>query len=155
MIELLNNNKFVFGPNRRPIVQFAVENRQALQLQEQRRERIHAKQELLKNPMNKTLSFESNKKRKHREANSVEQTKNQMRLSEIIKQEKVNDAEVDQKNIKYEMNSTDHSNIEKFRKKKRSKTKSKGEIRDKFDRMIANTRNKPQLPQRTTKKWFE
>jgi len=48
VIELLNNNKYVFGPNRRPIVQFSIENRQALQLKEQRRERIHAKQELLK-----------------------------------------------------------------------------------------------------------
>jgi hypothetical protein len=49
-------------------------------------------------------------------------------------------------------------NIEKTNKKKkdkRPKTKSKTEIRDKIDRMIATTRNKPQLPQRTAKKWFE
>jgi len=64
VIELLNNNKYVFGPNRRPIVQFSVENRRALQLQDQRRERIHAKQELLKNPTNKILSFENNKNKK-------------------------------------------------------------------------------------------
>jgi len=151
VIELLNNNKYVFGPNRRPIVQFAVENRQALQLQEQRRERIRAKQELLKNPTNKILAFESNKKKKQRESNLVEQTRNRIRLSEIIKHE----VEDDHKDIKYEVNSMNNFNVETSKKKKRPKTKSKGEIRDKFDRMINNTRNKPQLPQRTEKKWFE
>ncbi len=151
VIELLNNNKYVFGPNRRPIVQFAVENRQALQLQEQRRERIRAKQELLKNPTNKILAFESNKKKKQRESNLVEQTRNQIRLSEIIKHE----VEDDHKDIKYEVNSMNNFNVETSKKRNRPKTKSKGEIRDKFDRMIDNTRNKPQLPQRTEKKWFE
>ena len=75
MIELLNNNKYVFGPNRPPIIQFSIENRRALQLQEQRRERM--------------------------------------------------------------------------------KTKSKSEIRDDTDRMIAKSRNKTPLPQKTKKKWFE
>jgi nucleolar protein 4 len=157
VIELLNNNKHVFGPNRRPIVQFSVENRQALQLQEQRRERVHAKQELLKNPTNKTLAFESSKKRKRREESLVGQPKNQTRLSEIIKKEAVDNdnAEDDQKDVKYKTNSMDYSNTEKPAKKKRVKTKSKGEIRDKIDRMIDKTRNKPQFPQRTKKKWFE
>jgi len=161
VIELLNNNKNVFGPNRRPIVQFSVENRRALQLQEQRRERVHAKQELLKNPTNKTLSFESNKKKKQRESNLLEQTNNKIRLSDIIKQqqqeiqEELNDFQDDKKNFIHEINSKNNSTIDKIKKKKRSKTKSKREIRDKIDRMIDNSRNKPQLPQKTKKKWFE
>ncbi len=164
VIELLNNNKYVFGPNRRPIVQFSIENRHALQIKEQRRERLHAKQELLKNPMNKTLAFESNKKKKQRELNLLEQTKNKIRLSEIIKQqeeeeeeikEESNDFQDNNENLMQEINSKNDSNIEKIKKKKRPKTKSKGEIRDKLDRMIDNFRNKPQLPQRTKKKWFE
>ncbi len=83
----MNNNQHVFGPNRRPIVQFSVESRRALQLQEQRRERIHAKQELIKNPTNKTLSFETNKKKKQKERNLYEPSNKKARLSEIIKQE--------------------------------------------------------------------
>ena len=162
MVDLLNNNKYVFGPNRRPIVQFSVENRQALQLQEQRHERLRAKQELIKNPTNKTLAFESNKKKKSTPSNWLEQTKNQVRLSEIIKQEEEQEEEEEeagnangikekQKNFQSPIND---SNIEKM-KRKRPKTKSKGEIRDKVDRMIEHVRNKPQLPAKSKRKWFE
>ena len=163
MIDLLNNNKYVFGPNRRPIVQFAVENRQALQLQEQRRERLRAKQELLKNPTNNILAFESNKKKKQSQSNWVEPTKNQVRLSEIIKKEEEeaaaeaeeeNTKDVGEKQKRWKSPIND-SNVEKMKKRKRSKTKSKREIRDKLDRMIDNVRNKPQLPAKTKKKWFE
>src|SRR5690348_11664120 len=112
VIELLNNNKYVFGPNRRPIVQFSIENRRALQLKDQRYERIRAKQELLKNPTNKILAFENNKKKKRQELNLFEKTKNKIRLSEIIKQqpEELNENE----DFKYEIN---NSNIEKPKKK--------------------------------------
>jgi len=162
VIQLLNNNKYVFGPNRRPIVQFSVENRRALQLQEQRRERVHAKQELLKNPTNKILSFENNKKKNQRKSNLLDQTNNKIRLSEIIKQqqqqeiqEELNDFQDDNKNFMKKINSKNNSNIETTQKRKRPKTKSKSEIRDKFDRMIDHSRNKPQLPTRTKEKWFE
>ena len=160
MIELLNNNKFVFGPTRRPIVQFSVENRRALQLKDERRERVQAKQELLKNPTNKTLAFESHKQKKQRERNKYEQTKNQTRLSELIKQDKEQEAaaeveENDYKNVINEMSSKNNNNFPKREKTKRIKTKSKGEIRDKIDRMIAKSRNKPQLPSKTKAKWFE
>lgn len=157
VIDSLNNNKHVFGPNRRPIVQFAVENRQALQLKEQRRERLRAKQELLKNPTNKTLAFENDNKKKKRQSNQIDSQKNKVRLSEIIQQEDNHgddgDGEDHQPAIKVEM--SNDFNSEKMKKRKRPKTKSKGEIRDKVDRMIDNIRNKPQLPQRTKKKWFE
>ena len=154
MIDLLNNNKYVFGPNRRPIVQFAVENRQALQLKEQRQERLRAKQELLKNPTNKTLAFESEKKKKGRQSNLIDSQKNKVRLSEIIKKEQYD--EDDQPKMKVETsNASNNFHGEKMNKRKRPKTKSKGEIRDKVDRMIDTIRNKPQLPQRTKKKWFE
>ncbi|CAF1685073.1 unnamed protein product, partial [Adineta ricciae] len=90
LIELLNNNKHVFGPNRRPIIQFSIENRRALQLQEQRRERLKAKQELLKNPTDKTISFESNRKKKEH-SHLLEKTNiNKVRLSDVIKQQQVN-----------------------------------------------------------------
>jgi len=108
--------------------------------------------------MNKTLSFESNKKKKQ-QLNLLDQTKNKIRLSEVIKQE-IKEQSNDNENF-MEINSdqiNDHNylNIESKKKKnKRQKTKSKGEIRDKFDRMIATTRNKPQLPPRTKTKWFE
>ncbi|CAF1028849.1 unnamed protein product [Adineta steineri] len=165
LIELLNNNKYVFGSNRRPIVQFSIENRRALQLQEQRRERIHAKQELIKNPANRTLSFESNTKKKQNRTNVLEQTNNKVRLSEVIKQQIKQEAEENEANnlqddneqfmdVDNKKTSNNNKNNEKT-KKKRLKTKSKGEIRDKVDRMIANSRNKPQLPKKTKKKWFE
>jgi len=84
----------------------------------------------------------------------LEQTKNKIRLSEIIKQEEEEEEESnDNKDFKYD--EVNNSNIEKPKKKKRPKTKSKGEIRDKLDRMIDKSRNKQQLPQRTKKKWFE
>ncbi|CAF1256220.1 unnamed protein product [Rotaria sordida] len=163
IIELLNNNKYIFGPNRRPIVQFSIENRRALQLKEERYERLRAKQELLKNPTNKTLSFESNKNKKNQRKDLFEQQNNKIRLSEIIKQQQINDElnnsqndNEDSMEIDNEIKSMNNSNIETIKnKKKRSKTKSKGEIRDNLDRMIANSRNKLQLPQKTKKKWFE
>ncbi|CAF3319616.1 unnamed protein product [Rotaria sp. Silwood2] len=167
IIELLNNDKNIFGSNRRPIVQFSIENRRALQLKEERRERLHAKQELLKNPTDKTLSFESNnnnKKQKKQRIDLLEQQNNKIRLSEIIKQQQqindeLNNSQNDNDNsieINDKINSMNNSNIEKKRnKKKRSKTKSKGEIRDNIDRMISNSRNKSQLPQKTKKKWFD
>lgn len=153
-IDLLNNNQHVFGPNRRPIVQFAVENRQALQLKEQRRERVRAKQELLKNPTNKSLAFESETKKKRQQSNVFDPIQKKMRLSELIKKEQ--DAE-DQPAINTETteNSIDFTNSDRAKKRKRPKTKSKGEIRDNLDRMIDTMRNKPQLPKRTKKKWFE
>ena len=157
-IQLLNNNQYVFGPNRRPIIQFSVESRRALQLKEQRRERVHAKQELLKNPMNPILSFESNKKKKQQQRNTFDQSTKKIRLSEIIKQKGGGEEEEEEQNDQGIMETNNprvKSNIEKSKKKKRPKTKSKAEIRDKLDRMIAHTRNKPQLPQRTKKKWFE
>jgi hypothetical protein len=107
--------------------------------------------------MNKTLSFENNKNKKQQKSNLLEQTNNKIRLSEIIKQEQqdiqeeLNHFQDDNKNFIHEIN----SNMEKIQKKKRSKTKSKGEIRDKIDRMIDNSRNKQQLPHKTKKKWFE
>lgn len=165
VIELLNNNKYVFGPNRRPIVQFSVENRRALQLQEQRRERVHAKQELLKNPKNKTVSYESNQNKKQQKSNVLEQTNKKVRLSDIMKQQQQQQEEAEEEETKDESNdfsngnnhfrNENNSKFEKNQKKKRTKTKSKGEIRDKVDRMIDNSRNKPKLPQKTKKKWFE
>jgi len=115
VIELLNNNKHVFGPNRRPIVQFSIENHRALQLKDQRLERIRAKQELLKNPTNKILAFESNKKKK-RASNLLEQTKNKIRLSEIIKQEEEEEESNDNKDFKHD--EVNNSNIEKSKKEK-------------------------------------
>ncbi|CAF1164202.1 unnamed protein product [Rotaria sp. Silwood1] len=162
IIELLNNNKYIFGSNRRPIVQFSIENRHALQLKEERRERLHAKQELLKNSIDKTLSFENNikKKKKQRDLLEQQQQNKKIRLSEIIKQEineDLNNSLNDNENsmeIHNELKFINNSNIKK--KKKRSKTKSKSEIRDNLDRIIAaNTKNKLQLPQKTKKKWFE
>ena len=153
-IDLLNNNQHVFGPNRRPIVQFAVENRQALQLKEQRRDRVRAKQELLKNPTNKTLAFESDTKKKRQQLNVIDPTKKKMRLSQLI--EKDQDPE-DGPTVKIEKNGNtiDFTNPDRGKKRKRPKTKSKGEIRDNVDRMIDTMRNKPQLPKRTKKKWFD
>jgi nucleolar protein 4 len=153
-IDLLNNNQHVFGPNRRPIVQFAIENRQALQLKEQRLERVRAKQELLKNPTNKTLAFESEKKKKRQQSNVFDPTKKKVRLSELVEQDQ--DPE-DQTIVKTEPsdNSIDFTNPDRAKKRKRPKTKAKREIRDNVDRMIDTMRNKPQLPQRTKKKWFE
>jgi hypothetical protein len=135
-------------------VQFSVESRRALQLQEQRRDRIQAKQELLKDPTNKVLSFDSNKKKKQQEKNLFEPSNKKIRLSEIIKQEEKSE-EPNEDNFMEVKNHEIKSNNEKMKKKKRPKTKSKNEIRDKLDRMIDHTRNKPQLPQRTKKKWFE
>ncbi|CAF1209655.1 unnamed protein product [Rotaria magnacalcarata] len=163
IIELLNNNKLVFGPNRRPIVQFSIENRRALQLKEERIERIKAKQELLKNPSDKKIAFETNKKKKQR-TQVLDQQTNKIRLSDIIKQAVISEE------LNNTLNDDDHSmevdNNTKFtnrstydakrkNKKKRSKTKSKGEIRDNVDRMIASSRNKKSLPQKTKEKWFE
>ena len=160
-IELLNNNQQIFGPQRRPIIQFAIENRRALQLQEQRRERIHAKQELLKDPTKKILSFDAqnNKEKKKTRQNVFDPQAKKPRLSELIRQvaeeveemETNNDGEID------ETHSHRHENGVRQRplKKKRVKSKSKGEIRDKVDRMIAKTRNKLPLPSRTKTKWFE
>lgn len=150
----------MFGPNRRPIVQFSVENRRALQLQEQRRERLKAKQELLKNPTNKTVSFESNRKKKEH-SHVLEKTNiNKVRLSDVIKQQQANEEtnENDANGNSMEVeNDTMHSNVEnkKKKKQKRMKKKSKSEIRDDTDRMIAKSRNKTPLPQKTKKKWFE
>ena len=164
IIQLLNNNKYIFGSNRRPIVQFSIENRRALQLKEERRERLRAKQDFLKNPTDKTLSFESNRKKKKRWINLLEEKNNKIRLSEIIKQQRTieesSDVQDDNENNMSvddnEMIFNNNSNIEnKKKKKQRSRTKSKGEIRDELDRIIAKSRNKPQLPQRTKKKWFE
>jgi len=112
--------------------------------------------------MNKTLSFENNDKKTQQRTNLIEKTNNKPRLSEVIKQQQIkdelNDLEDDKNNFMetddHEMKKNKHSNMEKT-KKKRLKTKSKGEIRDKVDRMISSSRNKPQLPQRTKKKWFE
>lgn len=153
-IDLLNNNSHVFGPNRRPIVQFAVENRQALQLKEQRLERIRAKQELLKNPTNKTLAFESEKKKKRSASNGFDSNKKKARLSELIEQDQNPEDQPVEKTEQAD-HSIDFTNPERTKKRKRPKTKSKGEIRDKLDRMIDTMRNKPQLPQRMKKKWFE
>ncbi|UJR31981.1 hypothetical protein I4U23_019454 [Adineta vaga] len=158
LIELLNNNKYVFGPNRRPIVQFSVENRRALQLQEQRRDRIKAKQELLKNPTDKILSFETNRKKKER-SHLLEQTSTtKVRLSEIMKQQQNAEANDNENETSMEiendkLNSNGQNN--KKSKMKRLKTKSKTEIRDNTDRMIAKSRYKTPLPQKTKTKWFE
>jgi hypothetical protein len=166
IVKLLNNNKQVFGANRRPIVQFSIENRRALQLQEERRERVRAKQEVLKNPKNPTLSFDNDTKKKRLQTTFVGDKNNKTRLSEIIKKEQ-KEAEEDGSNDdlenEYENNSmqindhkTIHHNTSK-KTKKRSKTKSKVEVRDRVDRLIAHSRKKtkPQLPSKTKTKWFE
>ena len=163
IIQLLNNNKYIFGSNRRPIVQFSIENRRALQLKEERRERLRAKQDFLKNPTDKTLSFESNRKKKKRWIKLLEENNNKIRLSEIIKQQRTDEESSDvrddnENNMSVDDNEMifkDNSNIEHKKKKRRSRTKPKGEIRDELDGIIAKSRNKPQLPQRTKKKWFE
>jgi len=156
---LLNNNKYIFGPTRRPIVQFAVENRRALQLKEQRRERVKAKQELLKDPTKKALAFESNKKKKQRERNQFQSTKNQIRLSELIQDKNTEEAEEnddDELTVVPTAKSSKKAKENGSTMKKRRKTKQKSEIRDKVDRMIQKSRQtKPQLPQKSAKKWFE
>lgn len=156
---MLNNNKFIFGPTRRPIVQFAVENRRALQLKEQRRERVKAKQELLKDPTKKALAFESNKKKKQRERNQFQSTKNQIRLSELIQDKNTEEAkenEGDELTVVPTAKSSKKAKENGSTMKKRRKTKQKSEIRDKVDRMIQKSRQtKPQLPQKSAKKWFE
>ena len=166
IVQLLNNNKFIFGPQRRPIVQFAIENRRALQLKEQRRERVQAKQEMLKDPTKKVLAFESDTKKRKKDRNKpFDLTKSKTRLSELVqpKTEENPDqsngslgaSESAVKDKKKKKKSYDVNTGELTSRPKRPKTKSKGEIRDKLDRMIANTRNKPPLPQRTKAKWFE
>ena len=168
LIELLNNNKEVFGANRRPIVQFAIESRRALQLKEQRRERIQAKQALLKNPTDKVLSFVTDNKSKRPERKLFDEKTNQTRLSELMKQKQKDAANAQNeeaavanntrgmskggKNVSREYGNGDANG---GKRRQRPKTKSKGEIRDKLDRMIASTRNKAPMPSRKKQKWFE
>jgi hypothetical protein len=137
-------------------------------LKEERIERIKAKQELLKNPSDKKIAFETNKKKKQA-TQLVDQHTNKIRLSDIIKQAVISDElnntlnddddddddhsmEVDN-NMKFTNKST--YDEKRKNKQKRSKTKSKGEIRDNLDRMIASSRNKKSLPSKTKQKWFE
>ena len=161
IVELLNNNKFVFGPQRRPIVQFAIENRRALQLKEQRRDRVQAKQQMLKDPTKKVLAFETNtKKRKQDRTKAFDPSKSKARLSDLVQPKTEENQEQPDDSLspvkeKKKTTSNGAALGELPKRPKRPKTKSKGEIRDKLDRMIASTRNKPSLPQRTNTKWFE
>ena len=156
VIDSLNNNKFVFGSTRRPIVQFAIENRRALQLKEERRERLHAKQELMKNPANDQIKFDNNtNKKKQKTRNGRDSQRIPVRLSQLIEEKPVadeNQTVIDDSIVKKEFNEPIGREI---RIRKREKTKSKKEIRDQFDEMIRKTRMKPSLPEKKKKKWFE
>lgn len=163
-IELLNNNAKIFGPQRRPIVQFAVENRRALQLKDERRDRLRAKHDLLKDPTKKILTFDGQTKSgkaKNRKTLVDSQASN-TRLSELIQH--VNDDDNDKQSSGIDRNDDDNemtsdqvqqSTSTKTLKRKRTKSRSRGEIRDRVDQMIAKTRNKRPLPERKKTKWFE
>lgn len=159
-IDLLNNNQHVFGPQRRPIVQFAVENRRALILKEQRRDRVKAKEDLLKDPTKTQLSFDAstNKEKKKNRKNFFDVEKEKIRLSALIEEE-ADDDDPESQETEMEIDPNDQSTTltsnSSMTKKKRRKSRSKGEIRDQLDQLIAKTRHKIPLPERKKKKWFE
>ena len=138
-----------------------MENRRALQLQDERRGRLHAKQELLKDPTKKVLTFDgqTGKQKKKDRKSPLDAPIARTRLSELIQQVRSDDADEEEQTDGMEMKEdVERPSIgisQPTLKRKRPKSKSKGEIRDRVDRLIAKTRNKLPMPERKKSKWFE
>ncbi|CAF0926192.1 unnamed protein product [Didymodactylos carnosus] len=145
LLERLNNNPEIFGENKRPIVQFSIENKQALHLKEKRFERIKAKNELLKNPANKTLLFNNgNNQRKiidiQKNDYEHQQSKNngEKRLSELIKTPEHQKQDIDR------LPKVDGQKPPISKRKKR-KQKQKNEIKDELDVLENNSETQDHL----------
>lgn len=138
-----------------------MENRRALQLKDERRDRLHAKQELLKDPTKKVLTFDgqTGKQKKKDRKNPLDLPAAKTRLSELIQQARSHDVDEEQQENGIEMDDdVEMPSFENSRptlKRKRPKSKPKGEIRDRVDRLIAKTRTKLPMPERKKSKWFE